>query len=116
MQDNGEMLGACGIDCGSCPIRLAQDDPEIAERLAKSFRDQGIISDAAPDMFHCDGCRGELVNHWSPNCRILECCVAQMGFDYCNECSNFPCDMLTEWSEQNEKHEEALNRLKEMLS
>ncbi|MBN2238308.1 MAG: DUF3795 domain-containing protein [Dehalococcoidales bacterium] len=114
MESNIEMIGACGINCGDCDIRLAGTNHEIAERLAKGFSEKGIIPDATPDMFRCDGCRGDRENHWSADCFILQCCVDDKGYDYCNRCPDFACDKLVEWSNQNERYVKALNRLREM--
>ena len=107
-------LGACGINCGNCDIRLATENKEIAERLAKGFSEKGIIPNATPDMFRCDGCRGDRSMHWSANCGILACCVDDRGQEHCSECRDFPCTQLLEWSTQNERYEKALNRLKSL--
>lgn len=107
-------LGACGINCGNCDIRLASDDKEIAERLATGLSEKGIIAYATPDMFRCDGCRGDRSMHWSADCGILACCVDDRGQENCSECRDFPCTQLLEWSTQNERYEKALNRLKSL--
>jgi len=107
-------LGACGINCGNCDIRLATENKEIAEHLAKGFSEKRIIPNATPDMFRCDSCRGDRSMHWSPNCFILECCVDDRGLQNCSRCPDFPCLKLEEWSTQNERYEKALNRLKSL--
>lgn len=116
MENAGEtmMLGACGINCGNCDIRLATENRTIAERLAKGFSEKGIIPDATPGMFRCDGCRGDREQHWSANCRILRCCIDDKGYQHFNQCSDFAGDRLVEWSKQNERYVKALNRLREM--
>ncbi len=107
-------LGACGINCGNCDIRLAPGNKEIAGRLAKGFSEKGIIPDATPYMFRCGGCRGDKENHWSANCWILKCCVDEKGYDNCSRCSDFPCSKLEEWSTQNERYVKAMNRLESL--
>ena len=115
MEKSGEVMpGACGINCGNCDIRLATDNREIAERLAKGFSEKGIIPDATPEMFRCGGCHGDRSMHWSANCWILQCCVDDKSYQYCNQCSDFVCDGLEEWSQENERYAKALNRLREM--
>lgn len=113
-KDNRSMIAVCGLDCGACGILLASDNPQMAERLAKNFREQGIIPDATPDMFRCDGCRGDRARHWSANCFMLKCCIDDKSLEFCNQCPDFPCSQLEEWATKNEKHKEALVRLKSM--
>lgn len=107
-------LGACGIDCGNCDIKLATTDIAIASRLAKGFSEKGIIPDATPDMFRCDGCRGDRSEHWSADCWILKCCVDEKKLENCSQCSGFPCPELEEWSTENERYTLALDRLKSL--
>lgn len=113
-KNNKPMIAVCGIDCATCGIRLAPDNPEIAERLVKSFQENGLIPHAEPSIFHCDGCRGDRSKHWSENCWILKCCVDDKGLEYCSQCRDFPCNELAEWSAQNERYQKAFNRLKDM--
>ena len=105
------MMGACGINCGNCDIKLATNDTAIAERLAKGFSEKGIIPDATPDMFRCDGCLGDRFTHWSANCWILQCCVDDKKLDNCSQCDSFTCKELEDWAEGNERYQKALDRL-----
>jgi len=42
----------------------------------------------------CSGCKAELKeNPEEDRCKIRQCCF-QKGFDLCNECSEFPCELL----------------------
>jgi len=41
----------------------------------------------------CSGCKAEIEKPETDRCRIRQCCF-QKGFTLCNECSNFPCDLL----------------------
>ena len=42
---DGRMIAACGLDCGSCPIRLAPTDPTAARVLVDWFQREGWLSD-----------------------------------------------------------------------
>jgi hypothetical protein len=107
------MIAVCGLDCANeCGIFHAPHDPELALRLTEHFRSQGY-TDAQPDWFHCDGCRGDRTKHWSANCWILKCCVDDKGLEFCNQCEDFPCQRLEEWAGKNGRYTVALNRLKE---
>lgn len=112
--DKNAMIAACGLNCSTCGIHLAESNRETAERLAKDFSSKGIIADAKPEMFRCDGCRGDRSRHWSPDCWILKCAVDDKGLEYCSHCSDFPCSKLEEWSNEREGYKKALNYLKSM--
>lgn len=114
-----EMIAVCGLNCESCDIRRAPEDPEAAQRIVAWFKkegwlkeDEGINEVVARSMY-CKGCRGDRAVHWSPDCSILQCCIDK-GHQFCCECSNFPCDQLISWADQDEGYREALHRLKSM--
>ena len=39
------------------------------------------------------GCKAEAEENPEDRCKIRQCCFKK-GFDLCNECSDFPCDLL----------------------
>lgn len=115
-----EIIAVCGLDCGSCDIRLATTNNEAAERLAEWFKSMGWLKDddgveellrKAP---YCMGCHGDRGRHWSPDCWILKCCIDEKGLNHCSECKGFPCEELEKWSGQNGSYSEAFERLKSM--
>jgi hypothetical protein len=106
------MLAACGLDCRSCDIRQAPSDPELAEGIARWFREH-VDTKAEPSWFHCSGCLGDRADHWSPDCWILLCCVDDKGLLTCAQCEVFPFGRLVEWSTQSKKYTQSLNRLRE---
>lgn len=113
MNVDKNMIGACGLICEGCDIMEASHNKDISERIAKWFGEELDI-EVKPEDIHCQGCRGDREIHWSANCWILKCCVDDRGFDFCYECPEFPCEKLVEWSEENERYGEALERLREM--
>lgn len=118
---NVELIAPCGIDCGACPIRRAPFDSDAAEELVSWFKgnkwleeEEGINEIISKGMY-CKGCRSDRkALHWSPDCQILECCVYEKELDYCYECSEFVCERLEEWAEENSGHKKALKRLKRL--
>ena len=114
------MMAACGLDCGTCEIRLAPADPAAAQVLVDWFRQQGWLSESEgmPEVIerkmYCTGCLGDRNTHWSATCWILACCVDQRGLGNCSECEAFACDRLVEWAKQNEGYGAALARLREL--
>ena len=94
-------IAACGLDCGTCDIRLAPTDSQAARRLVAWFQEMGWleeqegIAEAVERGMYCKGCRGDRSTHWSADCWILHCCVDERGLAFCHECARFPCERLT---------------------
>jgi hypothetical protein len=112
------MMAACGLDCGSCEIRLAPVDPAAAKAVVDWFRQQGWLAgdegmaQVIERRMYCTGCLGDRDTHWSADCWILDCCVDQRGLSNCSECEAFACDRLVEWAGQNEGYGAAPGRLR----
>ncbi len=113
MDQTNQMIAACGIDCHECDMLQATKDTKIAQGIVDWFKKERN-EDLKLEAIHCSGCRGDRAKHWSPDCWILKCCVDDKGLEFCNECNEFPCEKLDQWSKTNEGYEKALNRLKEM--
>jgi len=115
---NKKWMAACGLDCGTCEIRLAPFDPAAAEVLVNWFKSQGWLAEneGMPEVIQrkmfCTGCLGSRATHWSADCWILACCVDQHGLEKCSQCVDFPCDRLVAWSKENESYQQALENLK----
>ncbi|MFB0509331.1 MAG: DUF3795 domain-containing protein [bacterium] len=113
MKKEYHMIGACGLDCSECDIFAATNNPTIAGQLADWFRRTKNIYVDSRDV-RCKGCRGDIEDLWSKDCKIHKCCVEEKKLDFCNECSEFPCEQLVEWSKGDKTYIEALARLKKM--
>ncbi len=113
MGEANQMMAACGIECFKCDMFQASTDPKIAQHIVDWFKKERN-EEVKPENIHCLGCRGERTKHWSPDCWILKCCVDDKGLKFCNECHEFPCTELVDWSKTNKGYEAALHRLKEM--
>jgi hypothetical protein len=115
------MMGVCGMDCGSCDIRLAPTDPDAAEVVLAWFRkmewleeDEGIAEVVERGMV-CQGCRGDRSLHWSPDCALLQCCVDEKGLTHCAQCDELVCDRLEAFATDGQAHHrEAVERLKKI--
>jgi hypothetical protein len=77
--------------------------------------DEGVEVAVEKGMY-CEGCTGDRSKHWSADCWILGCCVDDKGLENCSQCDEFPCSKLAKWSEQNERYQDALSRLKNLVS
>ncbi len=113
MDQTNKMIAACGIECLKCDMLQASTDPQIAQSIADWFKKERH-EEVKPENIHCSGCKGDRTKNWSADCWILKCCVDDKGLEFCNECHEFPCAKLVEWSKTNKGYDVALNRLKEM--
>uniref|UniRef100_A0A7C6E9T9 DUF3795 domain-containing protein n=1 Tax=candidate division WOR-3 bacterium TaxID=2052148 RepID=A0A7C6E9T9_UNCW3 len=111
MRKEFHLIGCCGLDCSECEIYAATDNLSLAEQLANWMQKVSNLY-VDPRDVHCRGCRGDRDCHWQPNCPILICCVDERKLDFCNECPDFPCEKLTEWSKKDKRNMEALEWLK----
>jgi hypothetical protein len=120
MKATHEMIAACGLDCGGCPIRTADTDAGSAKVLLGWFRSQGWLSadEGVAELMqrgpYCRGCHGDRSIHWSATCWILQCCIDDRKLTYCYECGVFPCERLSEWAGQSQAYARALHRLQSM--
>jgi len=85
---NKNLVGRCGLYCGTCLIYRAYKDSErLQQRIAERRK-------CKPEEIRCEGCQTALtdgwdVGGWGKNCRIIKCLEAK-GLDFCYECSTYP--------------------------
>ena len=90
-----ELVGICGLYCGTCPIYLARRDNDTSQ-LEEISQARGV----PVDQIHCDGC---LSNDVFAPC--VECpydfrkCAAGKGVTWCFECDEFPCQRLDDFKD-----------------
>ena len=116
-----EMLAACGLDCGPCPIRLIPIDKKAAEGAISWFIEMGWlkenegIAEAIEKKMYCTGCQGDRSIHWSDNCQIMLCCVDEKHKQHCGECSELlSCEKLETFAtDGHENHKNAVNGLRD---
>ncbi|MFW9896585.1 MAG: DUF3795 domain-containing protein [Candidatus Thorarchaeota archaeon] len=68
----------------------------MTEELKKKHAPCGIYCPRCPgtESFGCTGCRdkkGQILKF--PVCKTYECVIGK-GYEFCYECSEFPCEML----------------------
>ena len=118
---DGEMLAACGLDCGTCPIRQIPLDADAAQGAITWFREVGWLQEsegiavAIERKMYCCGCQGDRLAHWSPNCGILLCCVDDRHLHHCGQCPDvMSCERLDAFaSDEHAHHRAAVLRLRE---
>ena len=93
-------ISVCGLNCVVCDIYMAAHGDEGKRReLVDWFKKE---HDLDVDIV-CDGCRGPLDRHWSPDCVFLPCAGVKR-VDYCFECAEFPCGKVEEFREDGHDH------------
>ncbi len=116
-QVEGEMLAACGLDCGPCPIRRIPFDAGAAKQMVAWFKQMGWLkeAEAIERGMYCQGCQGDRSVHWSDNCEIMLCCVDEKHKQHCGQCSELmSCDKLEAFaSDEHTHHKEAVDRLRQ---
>ena len=119
-QKNVEMLAACGLDCGPCPIRRIPLDADATEQMIGWFREMGWleesegVAEAIERGMYCRGCQGDRATHWSGNCEILLCCVDERDQQHCGQCAELmSCEKLDVFAgDEHGHHGEAVARLR----
>lgn len=105
MKKSRNSLTPCGLDCARCSIHLrTEEELEYWRKQSVDLR-----------KIRCDGCRSDRQGaHWSPDCKILQCCVYDKGLEFCAQCGDFPCSTIKEWIGGYKHHGEAVARLMQM--
>ena len=89
-----EMVGTCGLYCGTCHHHLARvkDDREQLEDISRD-------RDVPVEEIRCDGCLSE--NVFGP-CKVcpygIRECAREKGIRWCFDCGDFPCGRLEEFT------------------
>jgi hypothetical protein len=96
--------GACGICCEVCPLFIAtREDPERLPALAARLG-------CSVEETRCMGCR---TGDCSPFCRDcdLRSCAEERGFDFCMQCSEYPCTELQDFQRERPHRSEIFQHL-----
>ncbi len=90
------LTSPCGLPCFHCTAYLAQENPEMREKLAAALS-------IPPDKAICGGCRPQKgrITFLNPDktCRLF-LCAEEKGIDFCHECDDFPCERFQPYSDQ----------------
>ena len=93
------LFAYCGLDCDSCPIRLATLEPNedrkcsIRESIALKLKEIYETDFSAAQVSDCDGCRsGERLFNGCNNCPI-RLCATKRKMESCAYCTDYCCDI-----------------------
>ncbi len=86
-KDDITLVAPCGLLCSDCAVYKVKDDPSLREVLiAKNVNWKGEP---------CPGCRNiKGKSQFIENTCPTYACVSERGYDFCFECTEFPCAKL----------------------
>ena len=94
-QDIRELVGICGLYCGTCPDYLAYRENDV-EQLHKISQETGI----PVEEIRCDGCLSGKVFPLCIECRhSFRQCAVEKKVTWCFECHDFPCQRLKDFKD-----------------
>ena len=97
------LISVCGLNCAMCDIYQAyQGNEKLRDEIVEWFRKERN-ENVEPEQIRCEGCKGSLKVHWSPNCKMM-LCARKRGLQYCFECGDFPCTYLNEFASDGTAH------------
>jgi Protein of unknown function (DUF3795) len=101
-----DSAAVCGLNCGECSAYIAtQKAPDIRKQLAEK---DGINEES----LRCNGCRSQKRCLCSEQCKMFDC-AWERGYEFCHECSDYPCAELKLFRiERQSKNEPLFNRKK----
>jgi hypothetical protein len=86
------LVSACGLYCGSCGIYLATHENDTEKLLQYA-----LVLNQSFDETQCDGCGAERKSaHCKTICTFINC-TSEKGIEFCGECPEFPCKVLTDF-------------------
>jgi len=112
------LVGYCGIICSECPVLMASQKNDDAERkrVAEIFTKQ-YGKEYKPEDINCDGCLSDTqrIFEYCNVCEIRKCGM-EKKVKNCAYCSEYPCDKLSKLFSQYPKAKETLDEIKRELS
>ena len=98
------LVAVCGLYCGACTLyRILHDaDRKDAERFLQRVAQRWNVP---VEQVTCEGClsQGPLSPYCS-NCGIRKCAAGKTGVTRCADCPDFPCDIITRFSNDGVPH------------
>lgn len=112
-----KMIGYCGIICSDCPVLIAtqKDDDAERKRVAEIFTKQYGKEYNLEDI-NCDGCISDSPRIFS-YCNVCEIrkCGREKKVKNCAYCSEYPCEKLSQLFSKYSKAKETLDEIRRGL-
>ena len=99
----------CGLNCGACPVGMANDVGDLDElkSMAESW-------DRTPEELLCSGCKSEVTATFCTSRHMREC-ARDKGLEFCVDCADFPCEIITAFRNDDASHHSAVLSNLEMI-
>ncbi len=96
-----EMITLCGDNCIECPRYIAQTDEELRKVAELWYRVGWRDTIVSTDEIRCTGCS----SHKQCTYHLVEC-TKEHNVSKCNQCSQFPCDKISDMLKCSEEYQE----------
>ncbi|MCK5115264.1 MAG: DUF3795 domain-containing protein [Candidatus Aegiribacteria sp.] len=99
----------CGLNCSACPVGMAnqQEDEKLIREMANDW-------DRNPEDLRCDGCKTSVNASFCTDCQIRRC-ARKRGVEFCIECEIFPCEIITQFRNDDASHHSVIFRNLELI-
>jgi hypothetical protein len=108
------MVGYCGIVCSDCPVMVATQKNDDAERkrVAEIFTRQ-YEKECKPEDINCEGCvsSGQRIFSYCSVCEIRKCGKTK-NLNNCASCVDYPCEKLSKLFAGYAKAKETLDEIR----
>ncbi len=112
-----KVIGYCGIICSDCPVFMAtqkNDDAErkrVAEIFTRQYGKKYVLED-----INCDGCPNPSTSVFS-YCNVCEIrkCGKKRNLVNCAHCSDYPCEKLSKLFAEYSKAKDTLDKIRREL-
>jgi hypothetical protein len=108
------IVGYCGIVCSGCPVLIATQRNDDAERrrVAELFTRQ-YGREYKPEDINCDGCISDspCIFHYCNVCEIRKC-GREKNIKNCAFCTDYPCERLSKLFAEYSKAKETLDKIR----
>ena len=90
MSKPAQTAAYCGLFCESCTLYIATtEEPDRLEKLSARYGKD-------TEEVRCEGCRSETLSFYCATCKI-KACARKKDIDFCSECADYPCAMLSDF-------------------
>jgi hypothetical protein len=109
-----KIVGYCGIVCSDCPVLVATQKNDDAERrrIAEVFTKQ-YGKEYKPEDINCDGClsSGPRIFSYCNVCEIRKCGKGK-NLSNCASCVDYPCEKLSKLFAAYSKAKDTLDEIR----
>ena len=99
----------CGLNCGACPVGLANEQGNV-ERISEMALEWGSL----PEELKCRGCKTEETAVFCTDCR-MRVCAREKELEFCIECDDYPCEIISEFRNDEAPHHSAVLKNLELI-